>query len=102
MRDLFSKMMTGSMIAGAALLVAACGGTDEAATNTTNVTEMDAGAMDGGTNDVTAIDAGAGMDANMSMDANGTMDANMGNAAGDAGMNAGAGAAGNAAGGNAM
>lgn len=81
MRALLSKVMTGSMIAGAALLVTACGGTEEAATNTTNMTEVDATdtMLDGSTNDVTAIDAGTGMDANMSMDMNTTMDANMTN-----------------------
>lgn len=79
MRDLFKKVMTGSMVAGAALLVAACGGADEAEVNNTAMTEMDATdtMMDGTTNDVTAIDAGTGADANMAMDSNMTMDANM-------------------------
>lgn len=79
MRALISKIATGSMVAGAALLVTACGGTEEAATNNTAMTEVDAGdpMLDGTTNDVTAIDAGTGMDANMSMDMNTTMDANM-------------------------
>lgn len=78
MRDLFSKMMTGSMVAGAALLVAACGG-DTTEVNNTAMTEMDATdtMMDGTTNDVTAIDAGTGLDDNMAMDTNMTMDANM-------------------------
>jgi hypothetical protein len=81
MRDLFSKLMTGSMIAGAALLVSACGGGESANTAETNLTEMnsmdttmDAGSM----NDVTAVD-GAMADSNMSMDANSAapmMDAN--------------------------
>lgn len=80
MRDLFSKAMTGSMVAGAALLVAACGD-DRAEVNNTAMTEMDATdtMMDGTTNDVTAIDAGTGMDSNMAMDSNMTMDANMTN-----------------------
>ena len=39
MRDLLSKVMTGSMVAGAALLVAACGG-GETATNNTATTDM--------------------------------------------------------------
>jgi hypothetical protein len=64
--------MTGSMVAGAALLVSACGGnkTDEA--NNTATTEMGTTdpMMDGSTNDVTAIDGAAGTDANMAMDAN--------------------------------
>jgi hypothetical protein len=71
MRDLFSKLMTGSMIAGAALLVSACGGSETANTAETNLTEMNS--MDtmesGSMNDVTAVD-GAMADTNMSMDAN--------------------------------
>jgi hypothetical protein len=72
MRDLFSKLMTGSMIAGAALLVSACGGSETANTAETNMTEMNS--MDttmeaGSMNDVTAVD-GAMADTNMSMDAN--------------------------------
>ena len=62
MRDLLSKVMTGSMVAGAALLVAACGGGEEATTeNTMNYTTDDA-LM---TNDVTAVDAMNGTDANL-------------------------------------
>ena len=77
MRDLLKTVMTSSMVAGAALLVAACGGSETAETNNT-MTEMDATdpMMDGTTNDVTAVD-GAGMDGNMAMDSNMTMDANM-------------------------
>jgi hypothetical protein len=77
MRDLFKKAMTGSMIAGAALLVAACGGGDNAEVNNT-MTDLNATdpLLEGTTNDVTAIDAGTGADANMAADANLTMDAN--------------------------
>ena len=73
MRALLSKVMTGSMVAGAALLVSACGGGDEAANNAS----MDVGteALDT-TNDVTAIDAGTGADTNMAGDT-GAMDANV-------------------------
>lgn len=80
MRDLFSKILTSSMVAGAALLVTACGGTEEATVNN-SMTEMDATdpMMDGTTNDVTAVDGAGAMDANMSMDSNMTMDANMSN-----------------------
>jgi len=54
MRDLFAKVMTGSMVAGAALLVAACGGSgDNTANNTANVSE-DTTLMG---NDVTTVDA---------------------------------------------
>ena len=77
MRDLFKKVMAGSMIAGAALLVSACGGGEDAEANNTAMTEMGTDPMlDGTTNDVTAIDAGTGADANMAMDANMTMDMN--------------------------
>jgi len=66
MRNLFSKVMTGSMVAGAALLVAACGGAEDANVSTNYVTTDDA--MMG--NDVTAVDAMNGTDANLGMDAN--------------------------------
>jgi hypothetical protein len=66
MRALLSKVLTGSMIAGAALVVAACGGSgDEAANNTAVDTGTEA--LDT-TNDVTAIDAGTGADVNMAVD----------------------------------
>ena len=77
MRDLFKTVMTSSMVAGAALFVAACGGGEEAEVTDVTATELDATdpVMDGTTNDVTAIDGATG--ANMGMDANMTMDANM-------------------------
>ena len=88
MRDLFSKLMTGSMIAGAALLVSACGGGESANTAETNMTEMnsmDTSMESGSMNDVTAVDgaradSNMAMDSNMSspsMDANSSMDSNM-------------------------
>lgn len=79
MRDLFKTVMTSSMVAGAALLVVACGGGAETEANNMTATELDATdpMMDGTTNDVTAIDGAAGTDANMAMDTNMTMDANM-------------------------
>ncbi|MGH6780525.1 MAG: hypothetical protein ACREB5_00260 [Sphingomonadaceae bacterium] len=74
MRDLLTKLMTGSMIAGAALLVSACGKTEPAETNdTANAVEMNAEdtMMDGSTNDMmTNTDAATGADANMAADAN--------------------------------
>lgn len=84
MRAIFKNVLTGSMVAGAALLVAACGGSETAEVNNT-MTEMDATdpMMDGTTNDVTAVDGAMGMDNNMAMDSNMTMDANM---TGDNGM----------------
>ncbi|MFN3389844.1 MAG: hypothetical protein ACK40O_13055 [Allosphingosinicella sp.] len=76
MRDLLSKVMTSSMVAGAALLVAACGGGEDAeANNTVNYSTDDA--LMGG-NDVTSVDAMNGTDANLGagMDSNVTIDAN--------------------------
>jgi hypothetical protein len=71
MRDIFKKAMTGAMIAGAALTVAACGGGETAANNTaTNDLGMDS------TYDANATDMG--MDTNMTMDSNMT-DMNMTN-----------------------
>ena len=67
MRDLLSKIMTGSMIAGAALLVTACGGAEDA---TTNNAEMNV--EDPLMNDVTSVDAMNGTDANLGDAANTT------------------------------
>jgi hypothetical protein len=61
MRDLFAKVMTGSMVAGAALLVAACGGGGD--TNTANTANYSDEALMG--NDVTTVDAMNGTDANL-------------------------------------
>lgn len=44
MRDILKKVTTGAMIAGAALLVAACGGDTEV--NNTNVTDLGNDTMD--------------------------------------------------------
>jgi len=55
MRDTFSKLMTGTAVAGAALLVAACGSSTPAENNTAaNVEEMNAedSMMNGTTNDM--------------------------------------------------
>jgi len=71
MRDLMSKLMTGSMIAGAALLVSACGGGETANTAESNMAEMNSmEPLEGTMNDVTAVDGAMGADANMAMDAN--------------------------------
>jgi len=71
MRELFSKMTTVAMIAGATLLVSACGKSET--TNTTDntaMTEMNAmEPMEGSMNDMTAVDSTA-MEANMAMDTN--------------------------------
>jgi hypothetical protein len=56
MRDLLSKVMTGSMVAGAALLVAACGGGEDAAANNTAMNYTDDALM-ANTGDVTGVDA---------------------------------------------
>lgn len=90
MRDILKKVTTGSMIAGAALLVAACGGETEAnntAVDMGNDVSMDANMGDMGldanmstdmnmTTDANMMDANMTMDANMSMDAN-AVDANV-------------------------
>lgn len=72
MRDLFSKLMTGTAIAGAALLVSACGGTEEANTvDNTTVTDMNAmdPMLDGTTTDnMTAVDGAMGNDGMMAND----------------------------------
>lgn len=85
MRDLLSKLMTGSMIAGAALLVSACGKTEPAETNdTANVAEMNAedSMMNGTTNDMmTNTDAAMANDAGMAADANAANAADATNAA---------------------
>jgi len=77
MRALLSKMMTGTMVAGAALLVSACGGSNTANTSeNTAMTDLNAMAPAEGTvNDMTVVD-GAAMDANASMDANMSTDTN--------------------------
>jgi hypothetical protein len=60
MRSLLSKLATSSIVLGGALLVAACGHSDNTATADTNMTNMDT--MDssaGMSNDMSAMDAGA-------------------------------------------
>ncbi|HYN47088.1 MAG TPA: hypothetical protein VES64_10390 [Allosphingosinicella sp.] len=59
------KILTSSMVAGAALLVAACGGADTTA-NTTNMGDL-------GNDTMMDANADMGMDTNMSMDANATL-----------------------------
>lgn len=70
MRALISKVLTGSMIAGAALAVAACGPRTETTTDNTMVTDMNATeGMDTMTDNMTAVDGGmnGGMMANDGM-----------------------------------
>jgi len=62
MRSILSKATVGAMIAGAALLVSACGGGDTNVTNA-NTTDM-------GNDTMMANDTDMGMDTNMTMDAN--------------------------------
>ena len=82
MRDIISKLMTGTMIAGAALLVSACGKSEPADTNTANVSElnaMDDSMMNGTTSDnMTGADGLNAMDGNMAADNSATnaMDSN--------------------------
>lgn len=76
MRDLFAKVMTGSMVVGAALVVAACGGGGDAANNTATI-NTDETLMG---NDVTTVDATNGANANLGtatdMNASGSMSGN--------------------------
>ena len=65
MRDLFKKAMTGSMIAGAALLVSACGGGEDASANNMAGNVVDDGLM---ATDNSAVDAMNGS-GNLGMDA---------------------------------
>lgn len=71
MRTLFTKITSASLVIGGALLVAACGHSDNAATTDTNMSNMDT--MDssaGMSNDMSAVDA-TGNDAGATGDANG-------------------------------
>ena len=77
MRALISKVLTGSMIAGAALMVSACGSSTETTTDNTMVTDMNATeGMDTMTDNMTAVDGAmnSGMMANDTMG----MDSGMG------------------------
>ena len=81
MRALIAKVLTGSLVAGAALAVSACGPkTDTTTTDNTMVTDMNgSGEMDNMTSDnMTAVDSGSnsGMMANDSMSSNDTMMSN--------------------------
>jgi len=82
MRAVFTKVVAGSMIASAALLVSACGGTTENTTDNTTVMDVnatDAGMIDGTVSDnMTMVDGATGNDTGMAGD---TMAANdtMGN-----------------------
>jgi hypothetical protein len=70
MRALISKVLTGSMIAAAALAVSACGPKAETTTENTMVTDMNASeGMDTMTDNMTAVDGGmnGGMMANDGM-----------------------------------
>lgn len=72
MRALLSKALTGSMIAGAALLVSACGGSTNTTTENTVVTDLNAtdATMDAGTmtDNMTAVDGAMGDNSMMPMD----------------------------------
>lgn len=90
MRDLLSKVMTGSMVAGAALLVAACGGGEDAAANNTAVNYTDDALMSN-TGDITGVDAlNATTDSNAlgtAADLNATTTTTTNGATGDTSMN---------------
>ena len=78
MRALFTKAVAGSMIASAALLVSACGGTTETTADNTTVLDVNATdpVLDGTTTDnMTMVDGATGNDTGMAGDmaANDTM-----------------------------
>jgi len=76
MRALISKVLTGSLIASAALAVSACGPKTETTTDNTMVTDMNATeGMDTMTDNMTAVDGAMndGMMANDTMMSNDTM-----------------------------
>lgn len=71
MRALISKAVTGSMIAGAALLVSACGDTTETAVDNTTVVDLNTTdpMLDGTmTDNMTIVDGAMGNDAMMMND----------------------------------
>ena len=75
MRSLISKVLTGSLIASAALAVSACGPKTETTTDNTMVTDMNATeGMDTMTDNMTAVDGAMndGMMANDTMMSNDT------------------------------
>ncbi|HTG37369.1 hypothetical protein [Sphingomonas sp.] len=79
MRALISKVVTGSMIAGAALLVSACGGNTETTTENTVVTDLNTTdpMMDGTmTDNMTAVDGSMDTMGNDAMMMNDTMMSN--------------------------
>ncbi|WP_136161418.1 hypothetical protein [Sphingomonas flavalba] len=65
MRDLLSKLTTGALVAGAALLVSACGGTEPASTvDNSAVTDLNAVEPAGEiTDNMTAVDGTIGNEA---------------------------------------
>ncbi|MEG8028500.1 hypothetical protein [Sphingomonas aerolata] len=76
MRSIISKVLTGSLIASAALAVSACGPKTETTTDNTMVTDMNATeGMDTMTDNMTAVDGAMndGMMANDTMMSNDTM-----------------------------
>ncbi|KQS02067.1 hypothetical protein ASG11_14820 [Sphingomonas sp. Leaf357] len=76
MRALISKVLTGSMIAGAALMVSACGPKTETTTENTMVTDLNATeGMDTMSDNMTAVDGAMdnGAMANDTMMSNDTM-----------------------------
>jgi hypothetical protein len=74
MRAIISKVLTGSLIAGAALAVSACGPKTETTTDNTMVTDMNTTDMGTMSDNMTAVDGGmnGGMMANDGMMSNDT------------------------------
>lgn len=61
MRDTFSRLMTSAMVAGAALLVSACGESSTPA-DANSVVNAEEPSLEGSVNDVTAVDAAGASD----------------------------------------
>lgn len=82
MRAIISKIVTSSMVAGAALMVAACGDSAETTTDNTIVTDLNSTdtSLDGTmTDNMTAVDGAMGNDAMLANDTTLANDTALGN-----------------------
>jgi len=68
MRAILSKLVAGTMVAGAALLVSACGGGQNTTANVTETNYVESDMTNTVSDDMTAIDAANGSGAMMSSD----------------------------------
>ena len=77
MRDLFKKAMLGSMIAGAALLVSACGGGEDASANNMAGNVVDDGLMATDNSAVDAMNGSGNLGMEAGMNTSGSMGTDM-------------------------